>query len=218
VDEAVAGHEGAGSREVIPAVAAGAEATQRQSAEPLRHASHTPAVLPGTWPVPGSRGPGRPGPRPVLPGQCRGGPEPLPGSRPILRAGNGAVRRDRRYGHVCEVLVKLGDVYAGLGRHEQAAGSFERVAALSREIGHAAQEADALNCLGDLQLRKGEHGQASARYSAAVLLASQAGAAAVQARTQDGLARTRLAAAHVSDHDSAEHRAAGRVRSRSGLG
>jgi len=102
---------------------------------------------------------------------------------------------------VCEVLVKLGDVYAGLGRHEQAAGSFERVAALSREIGHPAQEADALNCLGDLLLQKGEHSQASARYSAAVLLASQAGAAAEQARAQDGVARTRLAAAHVSDHD-----------------
>jgi tetratricopeptide (TPR) repeat protein len=102
---------------------------------------------------------------------------------------------------VCEVLVKLGDVYAGLGRHEQAADSFERVAALSREIGHTAQEADALNCLGDLLLRKGEHGQASARYFAAVLLASQAGAAAEQARAQDGLARIRLAAAHVSDHD-----------------
>lgn len=68
-------------------------------------------------------------------------------------------------------------------------------------ICNPAQEADALNCLGDLLLRTGEHGQAGARYSAAILLAAQAGAAAEQARAQDGLARARLAAAHVGDQD-----------------
>jgi tetratricopeptide (TPR) repeat protein len=88
-----------------------------------------------------------------------------------------------------DALVRLGEVYLGLGGYEQAAGHFEQALAMSREISARIVEADALNGLGEVHFRTGEAGKARAHHTVALRLASQAGVPLEQARAHSGLAR-----------------------------
>jgi tetratricopeptide (TPR) repeat protein len=88
-----------------------------------------------------------------------------------------------------ESLVRLGEVYLGLGRYEHAAHNFEQALAMSRDTGHRVVEAEALNGLGDVFFRTGDAGKARPLHDAALRLATEARAPLEQARAHSGLAR-----------------------------
>ena len=86
-----------------------------------------------------------------------------------------------------QALTGLGVVHGQLGRHEQAAGSFEEALALFERAGDRVGQARALGNLGTVQERLGRYGPAAEHLRQALALFREAGDEVGEARALTGL-------------------------------